>query len=127
MPRTAFESLSKRVTEWAGSTSAFVFGLFLVILWLATGPFFGWSTQHSFLINNYTTVVTFLMVFLIQRSHNKDTLALQLKLDEIITLLDGAGNRLINAEELSEDEIAELQRRRLSSASTAATRSPARR
>src|SRR3954463_14442746 len=97
--------LATRVTDWAGSTTGFLFAAGTIVLWLITGPFFHFSDTWQLVINTGTTIVTFLMVFLIQRSQNKDALAIQLKLNELVAGLEGASNRLISVEDLSEDEL----------------------
>ena len=104
------ESLSIRVTEWAGSSVAFGIAAAVVAVWLVTGPVFHFSDTWQLVINTGTTIVTFLMVFLIQRAQNKDSRAMQLKLNEVVAALEGASNRLINVEDLSEDEIRILAR-----------------
>ena len=96
------------VTQWVGSAWAFALAVLVVAVWAATGPVFGYSDTWQLVINTGTTVVTFLMVFLIQRSQNKESLAVQLKLNEIVAALRGASNRLVNVEELSEDEVRRL-------------------
>src|SRR3954469_11533288 len=97
--------LATGVTDWAGSTTGFLFAAGTIVLWLITGPFFHFSDTWQLVINTGTTIVTFLMVFLIQRSQNKDALAIQLKLNELVAGLEGASNRLISVEDLSEDEL----------------------
>jgi low affinity Fe/Cu permease len=77
----------------------------VIIVWAATGPLFGYSDTWQLVINTGTTVVTFLMVFLIQRTQNKDSLAIQLKLNELVAAMQGASNRLIDVEDLSEQEL----------------------
>jgi low affinity Fe/Cu permease len=109
--RIALERFTYRVTEWVGSARAFVAALLVVLVWAATGPFFHFSDTWQLIINTGTTVVTFLMVFLIQRSQNKESLAVQLKLNEIVAALKGASNRLINVECLSEQEVREMHAR----------------
>jgi low affinity Fe/Cu permease len=106
----SLEALSVRVTEWAGSSVAFGIAAAVVLAWLLTGPLFHYSDTWQLVINTGTTIVTFLMVFLIQRAQNKDSRAMQLKLNEIVAALEGASNRLINVEDLSEDEIRVLAR-----------------
>jgi low affinity Fe/Cu permease len=101
----ALERLSKRVTEWAGGSWAFGVAVGVIAVWALTGPFFAFSDTWQLVINTGTTIVTFLMVFLIQRSQNKDAQALHLKLNEIVAALEGASNRLINVEELTEVEV----------------------
>lgn len=105
------EILARKVTRWAGSSRAFAMSFLLILAWLVTGPYFEWSTEHSFFINNVTTVLTFLMVFLIQRTQNKDSTAIQLKLNELIASMEGSSNRLLNIEDLSEQEIERLRKR----------------
>jgi len=96
---------STAVARWAGGTSAFAAACGIVLIWLATGPIFHYSDTWQLVINTGTTVVTFLMVFLIQRSQNKESLAVQLKLNELVSAVKGASNRLIDVEELGEDEL----------------------
>jgi low affinity Fe/Cu permease len=104
------ETFSVRVTEWAGSSLAFAIAVLVVLAWALTGPVFHYSNTWQLVINTGTTIVTFLMVFLIQRAQNKDSRAAQLKLNEIVAALEGASNRLINVEDLSEQEILVLRR-----------------
>jgi low affinity Fe/Cu permease len=99
------ENLARRVAEWTGSSFAFGAALAVVIAWLLTGPLFHFSDTWQLVINTGTTIVTFLMVFLIQRAQNKDAQAIHLKLNEIVAAVHGASNRLINVEDLTEDEI----------------------
>ena len=89
---------------------AFALASLTIIVWAVTGPIFGYSNTWQLVINTGTTIVTFLMVFLIQRSQNKDSLAIHLKLNEIVAVLQGASNRLINVEDLTEQEVATLHR-----------------
>ncbi|MEO5894552.1 MAG: low affinity iron permease family protein [Vicinamibacterales bacterium] len=96
---------STAVAHWTGGTSAFVLACSVILVWLATGPLFHYSDTWQLVINTGTTVVTFLMVFLIQRSQNKESLAVQLKLNELVSALKGANNRLIDVEELGEEEL----------------------
>jgi low affinity Fe/Cu permease len=104
------ESLSERVTRWTGTTHAFILALGVVVLWAVLGPVFHFSNTWQLVINTGTTIVTFLMVFLIQRAQNKDALAIHLKLNEIVAAMEGASNRLIDAETLSEKELRTLER-----------------
>ena len=99
------EGLARRVTEWTGGSWAFGVALATIVVWGVTGPLFGFSDTWQLVINTGTTIVTFLMVFLIQRSQNKDSHAVHLKLNEIVAALHGASNRLINVEDLTETEI----------------------
>jgi low affinity Fe/Cu permease len=104
------EKFARRVTELAGTSGAFALAAGVVVVWLVTGPLFGFSDSWQLVINTGTTIVTFLMVFLIQRSQNKDAQAVHLKLNEIVAAIDGASNRLINIEDLSEDDVRTLHR-----------------
>jgi low affinity Fe/Cu permease len=104
------ERLSRKETEATGTSTAFIIALLVIIAWIVTGPFFHFSDTWQLVINTGTTIVTFLMVFLIQRSQNKDALAIHLKLNEIVAALEGASNRLIDVEDLSEDEIKTLHK-----------------
>jgi low affinity Fe/Cu permease len=104
------EKLSQSATQWTGGSAAFGAACGVVVLWLVTGPLFGFSDTWQLVINTGTTIVTFLMVFLIQRAQNKESRAIQLKLNELVAALQGASNRLVNAEDLSEGELETLQR-----------------
>jgi len=104
------ERFSRKVTEATGTSTAFIIALLVIILWIATGPLFHFSDSWQLVINTGTTIVTFLMVFLIQRSQNKDALAIHLKLNEIVAALEGASNRLIDVEDLTEAEIKTLHK-----------------
>ena len=101
----ALERLSYQATKATGTSLAFLLALSAVIIWLLTGPIFKYSDTWQLVINTGTTIITFLMVFLIQRAQNKDALAIHLKLNEIVAAMEGASNRLIDAEDLSEAEI----------------------
>jgi|SRR6187399_2682618 len=105
-----FERFSENVTKWTGSTSAFVTAFGIVLVWALVGPVFGFSNTWQLVINTGTTIVTFLMVFLIQRSQNKDAVAIHLKLNELVAAVQGASNRLIDVEAMSEKELAVLHR-----------------
>ena len=96
------------VSDKAGSSPAFAIALGIICIWALTGPIFHYSDTWQLVINTGTTIVTFLMVFLIQRTQNKSALAVQLKLNEIVAALDGASNRLISVEDLSEEELSVL-------------------
>ena len=103
------ERLAGRVTEWAGGTSGFATAFAVVIVWAALGPVFRYSDTWQLVINTGTTIVTFLMVFLIQRSQNKDSLAIHIKLNELVAAIGGASNRLIDVEALSEEDLKVLR------------------
>ncbi|MBD0373808.1 MAG: low affinity iron permease family protein [Pyrinomonadaceae bacterium] len=106
----ALERFSHQATVWAGSSWAFGIALSIIIIWAITGPIFKFSDTWQLVINTGTTIVTFLMVFLIQRTQNKDALAIHLKLNEIVAALEGASNRLIDVEDLTEGEIETLHK-----------------
>jgi len=112
-PRTVgerFEALSERVTRWTGTTAAFASAIGVVVVWAFLGPVFRYSDTWQLVINTGTTIVTFMMVFLIQRTQNKDALALHLKLNELVAALEGASNRLIDVEALNEMDLEVLHR-----------------
>ena len=100
-----FERFARTTSQIVGGTRAFIAAVGLVLVWLATGPLFHYSDTWQLAINTSTTIVTFLMVFLIQRAQNKDARAIHLKLNELIAAHQGASNRLINVESLTEDEL----------------------
>jgi low affinity Fe/Cu permease len=104
-----FEVLSETVTNLAGSTGAFATALGTIVVWALVGPVFGYSDTWQLVINTGTTIITFLMVFLIQRSQNKDALALHLKLNELVAAVRGASNRLIDVESLTEEDLRVLR------------------
>jgi len=105
-----FRAASDRVTQAVGTPWALVLAVLVVLVWAITGPIFHFSDTWQLVINTGTTIVTFLMVFLLQRAQNKDALAIQLKLDELVAALAGASNRLIDVESLSEEELETLHR-----------------
>lgn len=99
------ERLSAAITRWTGSAAAFAVAGAVVIVWGVSGPLFGYSDTWQLVINTGTTIATFLMVFLLQRSQNKESLAIQLKLNELVAAVEGASNRLIDVEDLSEHDL----------------------
>ena len=103
------ERLSYQATRATGTSLAFVLALMVIFIWAITGPLFDFSDTWQLVINTGTTIITFLMVFLIQRAQNKDALAIHLKLNEIVAAMEGASNRLIDVEDLSEPEINALR------------------
>ncbi len=105
-----FENFSRVITRFTGTTSAFGLALGVVIVWALLGPVFSFSDTWQLVINTGTTIVTFLMVFLIQRTQNKDSLAIHLKLNELVSAIEGASNRLIDVEALTEKELETLHR-----------------
>jgi len=100
-----FENFSTRATNAAGSTFAFIAALLLVVIWGISGPLFHYSESWQMVINTGTTIITFLMVFLIQKSQNKDSLAVQLKLNELVAAHEFASNRLVDVECMTEEEL----------------------
>ena len=100
-----FTCFAQGTSNWAGSQSAFLLAFGSVLVWALTGPLFHYSEAWQMVINTGTTIITFLMVFLIQNSQNRDGKVIQLKLDELIRALEGAENALINMEEMTEDEL----------------------
>src|SRR5450432_4267279 len=104
------ERFAVNVTKATGSTPAFVLAFILVIIWAVSGPFFHFSENWQLVINTGTTIITFLMVFLIQKAQNKDSLAIQLKLNELVAAHEFASNRLVNVENMSEDDLKVIQK-----------------
>ena len=100
-----FDRIANRIASWAGQTSAFILATAIVLIWAVTGPLFAWSNTWQLVINTGTTIVTFLMVFLIQNAQNRDASAIQAKLDELIRAVGHARNAFIGIEHLSEAEL----------------------
>ncbi|HEX2628937.1 MAG TPA: low affinity iron permease family protein [Chitinophagaceae bacterium] len=105
-----FERFSAKITKAAGSPWAFIIAILVVVGWALSGPIFGYSDTWQLVINTGTTIITFLMVFIIQQSQNKDTVAMQLKLNELIATSPKASNRLVDIEDLSEQELELLKK-----------------
>jgi low affinity Fe/Cu permease len=104
------ERFARKVLEFTGGTPAFIMALGVIVVWGATGPIFRYSDTWQLVINTGTTIVTFLMVFLIQRAQNKDSKAISLKLNELVAAMEGASNRLIDVESLTEHELDVLRK-----------------
>lgn len=100
-----FERFASAATRFTGSVPAFALALATIAAWMITGPIFGFSDTWQLVINTGTTIVTFLMVFLIQQTQNKDGLAIQLKLNELVAALEGASNRLVSVEDITAEEL----------------------
>jgi low affinity Fe/Cu permease len=105
-----FEGMSAAVTRATGSPTAFLIALLIILIWAVTGPIFKFSDTWQLVINTGTTIVTFLMVFIIQQAQNKDSLAIQLKLNELIACEERASNRLIDVEDLTQEELEILKK-----------------
>ena len=103
-----FERFANKMTAFTGSSIAFISAVSIVIIWAVTGPLFGYSETWQLVINTGTTIITFLMVFLIQKSQNKDSKAIQLKLNELIAAHEKASNRMVDIEDLTEKELDDL-------------------
>ena len=100
--------MANKITQFTGSSYAFIIAVFMILVWAVTGPFFDFSETWQLVINTGTTIITFLMVFIIQKSQNKESKAIQLKLNELIASAKGASNRLVNIEDLDEMELDQL-------------------
>jgi low affinity Fe/Cu permease len=104
-----FSSFARWTERQAGRSHTFAFAVGIIVVWAVTGPFFHWSDTWQLIINTGTTIVTFLMVFLIQQSQNRDTQAIQLKLDELIRVNRAARNSLIELEDMSEEDLQRMR------------------
>ena len=107
--RDVFRRFATRTAESVGSPAAFVIGLTLIVLWAATGPFFGYSDTWQLVVNTATTIITFLMVFLIQATQNRDAKAIHLKLDELLRGVQGARTAMVALENSTDEELAQFQ------------------
>ncbi|SEH34590.1 low affinity iron permease family protein [Chryseobacterium culicis] len=103
-----FEKFSNWAVKFTGSAYAFVGAFLIVVVWAVSGPFFGYSETWQLVINTGTTIITFLMVFLIQKAQNKDSKAIQIKLNELIAAHEKASNRIVDIEDLTEAELDQL-------------------
>lgn len=103
--KSLFEKVANKITVWTGSSVAFGCAMAIIILWGVSGPIFGYSDTWQLVINTSTTIITFLMVFLIQKTQNKDSKAIQLKLNELIAASRHASNRMVDIEDLTEEEL----------------------
>lgn len=106
----AFDQFALYITRITGSTGAFITAVAIVVVWIVTGPLFDYSDTWQLVINTGTTIVTFLMVFLIQKTQNKDSMAMQLKLNELIASNKEASNTMINIEDLTEEDLIVLHK-----------------
>lgn len=105
-----FERIAQKATDFTGTSLAFIIAASIILGWIITGPLFNFSDTWQLVINTGTTIITFLMVFLIQRTQNKDSRALHLKLNELVASLKGPSNRLVDIENLTEDELETLHK-----------------
>jgi low affinity Fe/Cu permease len=105
----AFRKLAHAVSNIVGTSGAFVVAMLGVLLWVACGPFFHYSDTWQLVINTATTIITFLVVFLVQNTQNRDSKAIHLKLDELLRAVKDARNRLVDLEDLPDEEIARLE------------------
>ena len=105
-----FERFSNSATAATGSSAAFFTAISVIVIWGVTGPIFGYSDTWQLIINTGTTIITFLMVFFIQKSQNKDSKAIHLKLNELLASHQGASNRMVDIEDLTEEELDHLHR-----------------
>ncbi len=103
-----FSEFSRAISQWTGNQSAFLLAIAVVLVWAITGPLFNYSDTWQLVINTGTTIVTFLMVFLIQNTQNRDTLAIQLKLSELVLAMKGAENKFAAIEDLTDEELEDL-------------------
>ncbi len=108
--KSFFEKFSNTATAFTGSSYAFLGALAVVIIWAASGPFFNYSETWQLVINTGTTIITFLMVFLIQKAQNKDSKAIQIKLNELIAASKTTSNRIVNIEDLTEEELDQIHK-----------------
>jgi low affinity Fe/Cu permease len=104
-----FANIASRMATWAGQPLTFVLAVLTIIVWVVSGPIFAWSDTWQLVINTGTTIVTFLMVFLIQNAQNRDASAMQVKLDELIRAVEGARNEYIGIEHLTDDQICRIR------------------
>jgi low affinity Fe/Cu permease len=116
---TPFDRFAKRSARYAGHPLVFAGAVLVIVLWVVSGPVFGFSDTWQLVINTATTIVTFLMVFVIQNTQNRDGEAMQIKLDELIRAVEGAHNGLLDLEELSENELETFREKYLELASAA--------
>jgi low affinity Fe/Cu permease len=106
----SFHNFAAKASYIAGTKWAFILAVVIILAWAVTGPYYHYSDTWQLVINTGTTIVTFLMVFLIQQAQNKDTHAIELKLNELVAAMEGASNRLIDVESLSDEDLETLRR-----------------
>jgi low affinity Fe/Cu permease len=108
--KNTFEKFALKTTRATGSTPAFFIACSVVVIWLLTGPLFNYSDTWQLVINTGTTIITFIMVFLIQKTQNKDSIAMQIKLNELVAASDLASNRIVSVEDLTEQELLVIEK-----------------
>lgn len=108
--KNKFEIFASRATHLAGTTGSFIIACMVILIWLATGPLFHYSDTWQLVINTGTTIITFLMVFLIQKTQNKDAVAMQIKLNELVAAGDKTNNSIISVEDMTEEELMVLNK-----------------
>jgi len=118
-----FTRVAQAVARWTGKPITFFFAVSLIVVWAVSGPIFNFNDTWQLVINTSTTIITFLMVFIIQNSQNRDTAAIQIKLDELIVRLEGAREELLDLEELDEADLSEIRKDFCGRASTAREKS----
>ncbi len=109
--KSVFSDFAKATSRATGHPKSFILAVAVILIWIVTGPYFHFSDTWQLVINTGTTIVTFLMVFLIQNTQNSDSHAMQLKLDELIRSVEGAHNSLLDIEELTEEELLAIKKR----------------
>jgi low affinity Fe/Cu permease len=107
--KSLFGKLASRTAHWMGHPVGFFLALSVVVAWLVTGPLFGFSDTWQLVINTATTIITFLMVFLIQNTQNRESRAVQIKLDELLRSVEGAHNAMLDLEELTDEELVKIR------------------
>lgn len=108
--KDTFRQAASRISAWTGTATVFLGAIIIILVWVGSGPLFHFSDTWQLVINTGTTIVTFLMVFLIQNTQNRDTKAIQLKLDELLHATKGARNHFVGLEAMSDEDLAELDR-----------------
>jgi low affinity Fe/Cu permease len=108
--RALFRAVAQRVAEWMASPAMFLAAIGTIVAWLAVGPMYGYSDTWQLVVNTGTSVITFLMVFLLQNTQSRDTRAIQLKLDELLRSVKSARNELVRLEDLSDEDLEKLKK-----------------
>ena len=106
-----FTNVASRISSYSGKAATFILAVLVIVVWGSSGPLFGFSDTWQLVVNTGTTIVTFLMVFLIQNTQNRDALAMHLKLDELISSIEAADDGMIDAEDQTDESLAELKQK----------------